>query len=216
MFIVQKGRMSVPALVCVFSALCSFASVSGEAPSDPDETVNQWRGTGIDLGFLDEKISTANCSRSNREFLSCIGAVQRVLDLEGHGLELIPVTYLVDEADWKKVLERFGAAAVVKDAATRIGAAGNALEAIRAIAHRILRWRDRLDPSLREGVDFTAIRNWLKTDVIDSERRETFAAAAVNEKQLIRTTPRHQRWRNRASTRIAFIRALSATSGYNG
>jgi carboxyl-terminal processing protease len=180
MFLVKKGRMSVPALVCVFSALCSFASVSGAAPSTPDETFDPWRGTGIDLGFLDDKISTANCSRSDRELLSCIGAVQRVLDLEGHGLELIPVTNLVDEADWEKVLERFGAAAVVKDAATRIGAAGNALEAIRARTHRILRWRDRLDPGLRNGVDFTAIRNWLKTDVIDSRRRETFAAAAVN------------------------------------
>ena len=180
MFFVEKGRMRLTALVCFFSALCSFASVSSAAPSDPDETVNPWRGTGIDLGFLDEKISTANCSRSDREFLSCIGAVQRVLDVAGHELQLIPVTNLVDEADWEKVLERFGTAAVVKDAATRIGAAGNALEAIRARAHRILRWRDRLDPSLREGVDFTAIRNWLKTDVIDSERQETFAAAAVN------------------------------------
>ena len=183
MFLLEKSRMRLTALVCFFSALCSFASVSSAAPSDPDETVNPWRGTGIDLGFLDEKIGTAKCSRSDREFLSCISAVQRVLDVAGHDLHLIPITYLVDEADWEKVLERFGTAAVVKDEATRIDAAGNALDAIRDRAHRILRWRDGLDPSLREGVDFTDIRNWLKTDVIDSERQETFAAAAVNSKR---------------------------------
>jgi carboxyl-terminal processing protease len=180
MFVVEKGRMRVPALVLIFSALCSFASVSSAAPSDPDETVNPWRGTGIDLGFLDEKIRTANCSKSDREFLSCIGAVQRVLDLEDHELQLIPVTNLVDETDWQKALERFGAAAIIKDSATRIGATGNALEAIRARTHRILRWRDRLDPSLRQAVDFNDLRNWLKSDVIDSKRREIFAAAAVN------------------------------------
>jgi len=180
MLIVKKGRMRAPALVCIFSALCSFASVFGAAPSDPDDTVNPWRGTGIDLGFLDEKINNANCSRSDREFMACTGAVQRVLDLEGHELQLIPVTALVDEADWEQVLERFGAAAVVKDSATRIRAKGNAFEAIRARTHRILSWRDRLDSALRQAVDFTALRSWLKRDVIDSERRETFAAAAVN------------------------------------
>jgi len=165
MYLLVTGRMRLTALVCFFSGLCSFASVSSAAPSNPDETVDPWRRTGINLGFLDEKIGTAKCSRSDREFLSCISAVQRVLDVAGHDLQLIPVTNLVAEADWDKVLERFGTAAVVKDAATRIGAAGNALDAIRARAHRILRWRDRLDPSLREGVEFTAIRNWLKPNL---------------------------------------------------
>jgi carboxyl-terminal processing protease len=180
MFVVEMGRMRVPALICLLSALCTFASVSSSAPADPDETINPSRGTGIDLGFIDEKIKTTNGSKSDREFLSCIGAVQRVMDVAGHEQQLIPVTNIVDEAEWQKVLERFGAAAVIEDAATRIGAKGNALEAIRARTHRILRWRDRLDSALRQAVDFTALRNWLKRDVIDSRRRETFAAAAVN------------------------------------
>ena len=97
---VKKDRMRVPALVCIFSALCAFASLSGAASSDTAEAVNPWRDNGIDLGFLDEKISTANCSSSDREFLSCIGAVQRVLDVGGHELQLIPVTNLVAEADF--------------------------------------------------------------------------------------------------------------------
>jgi carboxyl-terminal processing protease len=165
------SRITVGTAICLLVAAESL----GQQPGPSGE-----RYSAIDLGFLDEKISTANCSRSDREFLSCIGAVQRVLDVEGRELQLVPITNLVDEADWDKTVERFGAAAVVKDSAARIGAAGNALEAIRVRTHRIQRWRDRLDPTLRQAVDFTALKNWLTTSVIDAERQETLAVAAVN------------------------------------
>jgi hypothetical protein len=176
-YAVEGYLMRVLAVTWIFLTLWSSATVFNAARSDDDEAVRPWQGTGIDPGFLDDKLNAGSCSQSDREFLSCIGAVQRVLDVEGRELQLIPITNLVDEKDWQKVLERFGAAAIIEDSAMRIGAKGNALEVVRARTHRVLRWRDRLTPSLRQAVDFTAIRNWLKTDVIDAARQETFAAA---------------------------------------
>jgi hypothetical protein len=56
---------------------------------------------------------------------------------------------------------------VIEDPALRISAPGNALEVMRARAHRIVRWRERLEPALRRGVEFTAIRRWLEDEVIE-------------------------------------------------
>jgi carboxyl-terminal processing protease len=103
-----------------------------------------------------------------------------VLDVHGGDLHLVPFSNLASRRGSAQVVTRFGAAVVAEDPELRVRADGNALEAIRARIHRILRWRDRLDPGLRTGVDFTAIRRWLEADIIDPAREATFAAAAID------------------------------------
>jgi hypothetical protein len=166
-------------VLCVsVSLLC--ATAPGATWSDDEDATSPWRDTGIDLSFLREQVDNRNCSRSDRSFLSCIGAVQRVLDVHGGDLHLVPFAHLASSSGSARVVKRFGAAAAIEDLELRVRADGNALEAIRARTHRILRWRDRLDPGLRRGVDFTAIRRWLEGDIIEPAREATFAAAVID------------------------------------
>ena len=157
-----------------------WATVQGSAWSDDEGATSPWRDTGIDLSFLREQVDNRNCSRSDRSFLSCIGAVQWVLDVHGGDLHLVPFADLTGRSGSARVVKRFGAAAAVEDLELRVRSDGNALKAIRARTHRILRWRDRLDPGIRTGVDFSAIRRWLEADIIDTAREATFAAAAID------------------------------------
>jgi hypothetical protein len=72
--------MRVDLVLCVSVALLC-ATVPGATWSDDEDEASPWRDTGIDLSFLREQVNNRSCSRSDRSFLSCIGAVQRVLDL---------------------------------------------------------------------------------------------------------------------------------------
>jgi len=76
-------------VLCV-SVVLLCATVPGTTWSDDEDEANPWRDTGIDLSFLREQVDNRNCSRSDRGFFSCIGAVQRVLDVHGGDLHLVP------------------------------------------------------------------------------------------------------------------------------
>lgn len=141
---------------------------------------DRWRDTGLDTGFVREHLSDAHCSQGDRSFLACIGAAQRVLDTHGYDLHLIPAAEVPDWGRSPRVVRSFGAATLVEDPGLRVGAEGNALEAVRTRTHRILRWRDRLGTRLRGRVDFEALRAWLEEEIIDPAQAERYAAAAIN------------------------------------
>jgi carboxyl-terminal processing protease len=166
--------------ISFFTVALLCATGPDAARSDDEGQSGPWRDTGIDLSFLGEKVDNRNCSGSDRSFLSCIGAVQRVLDVHGGDLHLVPLADLTSRSGSARIVRRFGAAAVAEDPGLRVRADGNALEAIRARTRRILRWRDRLDRGLHTGIDFSAIRRWLESDIIDRSREATFAAAVID------------------------------------
>jgi hypothetical protein len=169
----RKAFLFALLLVSVIALLGAPAAGDTQAPSP-------WQGTGIDLGFLEETLEDRRCARSDRSFLSCVGAVQRVLDVHGQHLQLVPASDLAGSHPGRSPVRRFGAAVVVADPGLRIGAPGNALQVMRARAHRIVRWRERLEPALRNGVSFTAIRRWLEEEVIEHSRRSDYAAVAID------------------------------------
>jgi carboxyl-terminal processing protease len=162
------------ALVGLWAITVSEVGSTESSPESP------WRGSGIDFGFIDERLNNRACARTQHDFLSCVGAVQQILDVHGQDLHLIPVSDVTRSRPSLRVVERFGAAAVVEDRSLRVRSEGNALEVMRTRTHRMLRWRDPPARDLREEVDFSAMREWLHAKIIDQERREEFAAAAVN------------------------------------
>ncbi len=139
-----------------------------------------WRDTGLDTGFVEKRLDDRHCGQSSRAFLSCVGAVQGILDLHGRDLHLVPMSELAESRTVSGIQVRFGSAAVVKDERLRVSAAGNALQVLRTRKHHILRWRDWLRPDRRREVRFTAMRIWLQDAIIDPAREEDFAAAAIN------------------------------------
>lgn len=156
------------------AALClGLACAAGQASANP------WRGSGLGVEVLDERLTNQDCRRSDLAFLACVGAVQGVLDAEGRERHFLPAEDLAPRGP-ARLVARFGAAAVVEDPSQRIRAEGNALEVIRARMQRIQVWRERFGDDLKGAVDFAAVRDWLKREVMAPEREEELAAAAVN------------------------------------
>ncbi len=171
--------MPLPAILVGFF-VCLWALQSNTAWSAADAPASPWRATGLDLGFVDKRLDDRHCGQSSRAFLSCVGAVQGILDLHGRDLHLVPVSELAESQASSRTRVRFGSAAVVEDEGLRVNSAGNALEVLRTRKRHILRWRDWLRPERRQEVRFTAIRKWMQDEIIDPEREEDFAAAAIN------------------------------------
>jgi C-terminal peptidase prc len=144
-----------------------------------DAVPSPWRGSGLGVAVLDERLTNARCRRDELAFLGCVGAVQGVLDAEGRERHFLPAA-AVPRRGPATVVARFGPAVVVEDASQRLRAEGNALAVVRAHRQRIERWRERLGPGLMSEVDVGAVREWLKREVITPEHLEALAAALVN------------------------------------
>lgn len=165
----SPARLRLP-----LAALClGLALTAGQANADP------WRGSGLGVEVLDERLQNDGCRRSDLAFLGCVGAVQGVLDAEGRERHFLPASQ-VPPREPAKVLLRFGPAAVIEDPSQRIRAEGNALEVIRARMQRIERRREQLGSGLKREVDFAAVRDWLKREALTPERVEELVAGAVN------------------------------------
>lgn len=160
--------------------LCLGTTAGAISWSPADAALSPWQGTGIDFSFTDKRLNDGGCWRTKGRFLSCVGAVQGVLDLHGRDLRLVPVSDLTKSNSSRKTVARFGAAAVLEDRSLRVNSEGNALEVLRARARHILRWRDWLGSGRPKGVHFTAMRDWIMDEIVDPDRTEEFAAAAIN------------------------------------
>ncbi len=171
----MPSRVTLPAC---FLCLCATAGAMLWPPADA--ALSPWQGTGIDFSSSDKRLNDGSCRRSKGRFLSCVGAFQGILDLYGRDLHLVPVSDLTKSNSSRKIVARFGAAAVVEDRSLRVNSEGNALEVLRTRSHRIVRWRDWLGSGRPQGVHFTAMREWIRDEIVDPDRTEEFAAAAIN------------------------------------
>lgn len=165
----------------IFSIIvCLLAVAACKIVWADNKQISAWRGTGLDLTFLDKWLTNERCSSSKREFLSCIGATQAVLDVHGKELQVVPFLKHSESDSNAKLVGLFGTAAVVQDRSLRVNMPGNALEVIRARRHRIMHWHDWLRSNPRPYVDFSGIHAWLIAEIIDPKRVEEFALAAIN------------------------------------
>ncbi len=168
------------ASVLALAALGTASGWSAEEPAPGPQVPSPWQGSGLDLSFFDQRVSSAACRKDDLALLSCLGSIQRVLDLAGRDLYLVPAAALGQGPGSKRLVARFGAAAVVEDQALRVRSEGNALEVVRALARRLADWRGAIQHDQHRGVDFDALADWVKREVIASGRREAFAAAAIS------------------------------------
>ena len=64
----------------VASALLSLLLVISVSPqANGAVTKSEWEGTGLDFGFLEERVNTHSCSQTTERFLACVAAVQSLL-----------------------------------------------------------------------------------------------------------------------------------------
>lgn len=149
-------------------------------PAQARQAASIWRDTGLDFGFVEERVNARACYESQVTFLSCIAAIQRVLDLHGRHLRLVALTNLPTDHGPVQMHRQFSRVAVVADPEQRLIDPGNASSLLRERSRRILKWRGQYSQDAGDRIDFTALRNWLLAEVVDATRVEDFAAAAIN------------------------------------
>ena len=169
-------RASVLALAAGGTAPGWSADDLAPSPQVP----SPWLGTGLDLGFFDQRVTSTACRKDDVALLSCIGSVQRVLDLAGRDLYLVPASGPGQGKGLRRLIVQFGAAAVLEDQGLRVRSEGNALEVVRALARRLGDWREALRNPQARAVDFDALAAWIKREVVEPGRREDFVAAAIS------------------------------------
>ncbi len=173
-------------LLCI-SMLVGGPMMSAQAGHTP----SLWRDTGLDFDFVEERVNTQACYESQLAFLSCIGAIQGALDLHRERLRLVVETSRATDHDTAQVRGQFGPVAVVEEHGQDFVAPGNALALLRDRSRAILKWRELYPTPAEDRVDFTALRNWLLAEVVESARVEDYAAAAIN--GYLRITDAHAR-----------------------
>jgi len=166
-------------ILAYFVVLTSMA-VSAESGAEPSPAASPWQETDLDFDFINERVNTTACQRSETTFLSCIGAVQSLLDSHGGRLRLVPARELLEVSKPAEIRKRFDKVAIVEGWGPRFLDGGNALALLRDRALEILRWREHYPVRSTDAVDFSAIRRWLLAEIVDHRRAADFAATAVN------------------------------------
>lgn len=178
-------------LISACFVVLTAMAVSGVLHAEPTPPASPWQDTDLDFDFINERVNTTACQRSETAFLSCIGAVQSLLDAHGGRLRMVPARDLLESSKPAKIRKRFDKVAVLEGWDPRFLDAGNALVLLRDRAQGILRWREHYLLHNKDTIDFSAIRRWLLAEVVDHRRAADFAAAAIN--GYLRVTDAHAR-----------------------
>ena len=168
------------ASVLALAVLGTAPGWSAEEPAPGPQLPNPWQGSGLELGFVDQRVTNTACRKDDVAPLSCIGSIQRMLDLAGRDLYLIPASGSGQAKGSIRLVARFGTAVVVEDLGLRVRSDENALEVVRALARRLADWREALQNPQAHAIDFDALAAWVKREVVEPGRREEFAAAAIS------------------------------------
>ncbi len=167
-------------LIIATAVLLYSTAAFAEAKQEDAVAASSWQDTGLTFEFLDERLTTRRCHQSELAFVSCVAAVQRVLDARGSQLRLLPAVASAEANGRARTVKRFSGLTVAKMRGKRFLDEGNALVLLRERTQAILQWRAHYPVSRANPVDFSAVRRWLLAEIVDPERREDFAAAAIN------------------------------------
>jgi carboxyl-terminal processing protease len=124
-------------------------------------------------------VSSEACYRSESRFLSCLSAVQRLLEQAPRNLRLV-VRGDSSFAGGPPVLVRFGSVAVLEPRARYGREAMTVAMELRASGRRIADWRRLYRSGRGRDIDFSALREWLLSEVVDTDHSAAYAAAAIN------------------------------------
>jgi carboxyl-terminal processing protease len=152
---------------------------STQAAAIDTQVTDPWAATGLDFSFIEKRLKTEACYRSETRFLSCMGAVQRLLErgkqrmqmrLPGDGRAETGVT----------IGAQFGSLLLVETQPLQRTTPVDFAEEVRASRTRLSDWRQLYRTSTEKDIDFSQLRKWLLAEVVEPKHRSSYAAAAIN------------------------------------
>ena len=172
--VMRKGRgLLSPLLGLVLGSASSAAVAATDTPvADP------WQATGLDFRFIEKRVTTEACYKTEIRFLSCMSAVQQLLERSPRRLRMT----LADDthADAAGSHAHYGPLVLHETPPAQRGASLGVAAEVRARSARISAWRDLYQTHARNSIDFTRLRTWLLSGLVDSEHSAADAAAAIN------------------------------------
>lgn len=170
----RQGRgFLLPLLGLVLGSAGNAAVAATDTPfADP------WQATGLDFKFIEKRVTTEACYKTETRFLSCMSAVQQLLERSPRRLRMT----LADDssADAAGNQAHYGPLVLNETPPAQRGASLGVVAEVRARGARISVWRELYQTHASNGIDFTRLRTWLLSELVDSEHSAADAAAAIN------------------------------------
>lgn len=170
---VKNHKRRIQAASFVFAAL-----LCQDAVADITEPENVWKETGLDFEFIERRVTTASCHRTEVNFAACAKAIQALFDLNKRKLRLV-VTEEIERISNRVIVGRFGVLAVVEQKDELDGQSRPVFEEIRARHEQEQAWRAAY-PDKDAHVGFARLRDWAMSEIVEPGKREAYAAAAIN------------------------------------
>jgi carboxyl-terminal processing protease len=158
-------------------ALLAAGSLS-EVAAVGAPVANPWLATGLDFSFIERRVRTDACYRSETRFLSCMNAIQRLLE-RGPRRVRMALSGDLRPDDTARIRQRFGPVVLVEVSPAQSAGPAIARE-LRARRARIAAWRALYQARPRQEIDFSKLREWLVSEIVEPEYSAAYAAAAIN------------------------------------
>ncbi len=142
------------------------------------------------LSFLESKVNVEQCHRNEDAFVSCVAALEGMLNYDRRKLRLIHSSWR-KSAKTNQVYKQFGAVQVVKDHMQSANDFSELSKQVSEKQQRTLAWREFYQERSGEKIDFDAIRSWVLAYIVDLNKATEYMAAAVN--SFISTKDAHAR-----------------------
>jgi C-terminal peptidase prc len=169
----KNHKRRIQAASLVFAVLLCQDGVA-----DITEPENVWKETGLDFAFIERRVSTASCHRTEANFAACAKAIQALLDLHRRKLRLV-VTEDIARISNRVMVGQFGVLAVVEQKGQLDGQSRPVFEEIRARHEQEQAWRAAFADK-DAYVEFARLREWAMSEIVEPGKREAYAAAAIN------------------------------------
>jgi carboxyl-terminal processing protease len=152
---------------------------SAELAAADTPVTDPWQATGLDFTFIEQRVTTDACYRSETRFLSCMTALQRLLERGPRRAGIV----LADDLRAGRttaIWQRFGPLVLVEAPPLRRGTGPGVAGEVEAQGARYSAWREFYRRRPAQDIDFSALREWLLNEIVDRDNRAAYAAAAIN------------------------------------
>ncbi len=160
----------------------SFAAANEnpQMPRQPSVMDFSWEATDLDFEFFKTNVNTSLCHANETNFLACVASIQAVLQHNARGLEFIHSSWEKSVADGATVNKRFKSSQIIRHPQEENPDLAETLKKIRERRARILAWQKLFRSGLRSPINFSGVREWILSAVVDHEKAASYAAAAIN------------------------------------
>ena len=160
----------------ITAAILTYAAIS---TADDRSLRNELEQSRPYLSFLESKVNVEHCHRSEDAFVSCIAALEGMLNYDKRKLRLIHSSWRTS-AKKNQVYKQFGAVQVINDHMQSTNDFSELYKQISERQQRSLAWREFYKKRSGEKIDFDAIRSWVLAYIVDLSKATEYMAAAVN------------------------------------